>query len=252
MINTCLICQTENPERAKFCLECGAAVQPGDEQARGEQISQEAGDDAFQIGKARDVRVNIGIGVNELVEALKIAFGKDDPRPEKVRQQLDEITKIHNRLVEWKILHNHMNDLLTQFGQFGTIINGYFDKSKSHMPIEQGALVEFHFGGDEVDKINERWRPINRIVNVLLRWVPNIQFIGEGGWSKEIIAIRDNIVKHIDGFKLDGGVEQKMKWIRDMKDKKNEFEDFILIYMEISDTNLRETAEELTNTFFRS
>lgn len=248
----CPSCKTENPEHAKFCLECGAAVQPGDEQARGEQISQDAGDDALQIGKARDVRVNIGIGVNELVEALKTAFGKDDPRPEKVRQQLEEITLTHSRLVEWKILHNHMNDLLTQFGQFGTMVNGYFDKSKSFTQKGQSDLVEFKFGENEVDKINDAWRPINRIVNVMLRWVPNIQFIGESGWSKEIDDIRDDIVKHIDGFRLDGSVEQKMKWIRDMKDKKNEFEDFILIYMEISDTNLRETAEELTNTFFRS
>jgi hypothetical protein len=248
----CPSCQTENSESAKFCKECGDSLQPGNKQARAEQTSQEAGDDALQIGKARDVRVNIGIGVNELVEALKTAFGKDDPRPEEVRQQLEEITQTHNRLVEWKILHNHMNDLLTQFGQFGTMINSYLDKSKSFTQKEHSDLIQFDFGETEVDKINDAWRPINRIVNVMLGWVPKIQYIGEGGWSKEIVDIRDDITTHIHGFRLDGNVDQKVKWIRDMKDKKNEFEDFILIYMEISDTNLRETAEELTNTFFRS
>ena len=222
--------------------------------------------------------INIGIGVNELVAALEKAFGKKDPRPEQVRRQLQEITQTHERLIEWKILHNHMNDLLTKFGQFGTLVNNYYEKSKDEPKKPQenqkksfvGRLVNnlkdtptpentdlnystnFMLGENEMDAINDQWRPLNRTVDVLLKWVPTIQYIGETGWSQQARDIRDDIDIHFKEFSVNFNPTQNKNWIHQLKDKKNSFEDFVLVYMEISDSELRKTAEELSNKLFRS
>jgi len=196
--------------------------------------------------------VNIGLGVDELVNALKEALGKNDPRPEQVRQQLEEINQIHSHLLEWKILHNYMNDLLTQFGQFGYPVINIYEKTNADSIKKLEPQIQSSIGEDDVYAIKKYWRPLKRITNSLLSWIPETQQIGVSGLSKEIDHIREAMDIQLREFKVNRNVDQNKKWAEGLMDLTNEFEDFILVKMELSDRKLRETAEQLTKTLFRS
>lgn len=205
------------------------------------------------VGRDKIVTTNIGLSVPELVEALRQAFPSGDPRPERLGKLLDDFHDYHERLYEWKELHNALNKIIDAFDQYAGRVESSYNEKKPLKPTVY----------------REAWRPVNRSVDDMLDWAQTIQHIGkryqelandrlEGErWAVDVKAHRDDLMKH---FQRGQEVEQSMSgsifqrlvqadpaqdWLRQLYDLTHEFEDAIKRYMSQADNKLRETATDL-------
>jgi hypothetical protein len=205
------------------------------------------------VGRDKIVTTNIGLNVQELVEALRQVFPSGDARPERVGQVLDQFRAYHAKLYEWKELHNAINKIIDAFDQYsGRVESSYTEKKPLKPTVYQ-----------------EAWRPVNRGVDDMLDWAQTIQHIGkryqalandrlEGErWAVDIKARRDDLMTH---FQRGQAVEQSMsgavfqrlfqadsaqEWLRRLYILTHEFEDVIKRYMSQADSQLRQTATDL-------
>jgi hypothetical protein len=193
----------------------------------------------------------IGLNVQDLVEALRKAFPKDDPRPRQIGKILEDFQSYHTALHEWKELHNALNEIINAFDPFATQV-----ARSEHKPLRPRIY-------------RDAWRSTNRCVINLLTWAATIRSIGaayqpplpnqpEQGeiWAKDIRVGTDKIMNHIErgiGFESSQTailyrileVGARREWVPQLYDYTCEFEDVVKRHMSHADKQLRDTATKL-------
>jgi hypothetical protein len=185
--------------------------------------------------------LQIGITSKELIEIFEQLFGVKDERTARVREQQDQMSKVMPQLLEWKEFHNLVNQLLTNFGQFGSNVDKMLNIGGAS--AEQISIAE-------ILSLKNSWRPINRGVKSLINWSPDIKHIQIEKWVREIEDLREDINVHLGSWEETSPGGQN--WVVNLVEKKNEIEDAILNSLDFADKKLRTTAQNLYNAIYRS
>lgn len=146
-------------------------------------------------------------------------------------EALKEFRKYHVELHEWKELHNCLNDVLHQLGQFASQIERI--ESGREPPSQRDLL--------------RSWRPISQTVSSLMEWGKTIQYIGipfmksdqglqGAGWAIEMYVAEENLERLLKSASLDTNA---------LLDAYSEFDEKAQSHMYQADKKLRETADQL-------
>lgn len=215
----------------------------------------QAGDvDGHNIGGEQHFH---GLNIQELIDALRQAFPPDDPRPEQFREVFNQFVDYHNRLYEWKELHNYFHQILSAYDQF-------------RVEIERLDVVDVP--GD-LSAPARRWRVVSLQIGVLLEWASVVKYIGvpyrgynePGGltgekWAVELSVLQVEIGSHLHNalnelpngsllFQLLRGrgrprSERYQQW-KVLYDLTTDLGDAIYRHMYIADKALRDTVNQL-------
>lgn len=195
-----------------------------------------------------------GINIDELANALKKVFPKNDPRPEQFRNSLEQLQKFHQTLFEWKELHNALDEIITSFDQFSSEIHRYSLINK--MPLKS--------------TLRDLWYPVSDKVEILLEFAKNIDLIGkrysdDNGdlagerWAVKISDLHSHINLQLDlneassfstrspnlGNTMNYLWGRKPDWWITLYELNNEFNHVANSQMHFADRKLRETANKL-------
>lgn len=150
---------------------------------------------------------------------------------------IESIKNYHFSLFEWKELHNQLNAILMEFDQFMSQVGEYRRRATIGGP-----------GNWNVLKIS--WSPLAHRIAVLLKWAGNLQYIDSpfsqkaGGdyegpfWAVELrdTAARVNELLGDEDITVDG-----------LDDAAREFGSTLKQHMYLTDSSLRNAADELYN-----
>jgi len=176
---------------------------------------------------------NVNIDIEKLITALKDSLPEDDPAPQHLLDVLKSFQNYHAALHEWKELHNFLNDVLHQFGQFSLEID----------------RIEIARERPDPRSLCRLWRPISQTVNALMEWGKNIQYIGRpfvksdqglqgDPWAIEMFIAEENLERLLKSTSVDTNA---------LFDARSEFGEKAETHMYLADKKLRETADELYN-----
>jgi hypothetical protein len=203
-----------------------------------------AGDNADQI---------VQIDLPRLIEVLRRGLPEGDPTPAYLARALRRLKEYHSRLNDWKELHNQLNDILFNFGQFSR---------------EVERLAVYH-EDPEPETIGIHWRPVSQKVAFLLDWASAPRSVvvdkpfarledGIAGptWLVELCVASDRL----DNLVHPAGPSRLFVLPRDSRptrplyvdinelyDAEAEFYDVAERSMYLAGRQLRETATELLN-----
>ena len=231
------------------------------------QDARAVGRDGIMIGGNISGNIYKGLNAEELVDALKRAFPKNDPRPEQFRIVLAEFQIYHQTLFEWKELHNLLDEILRSFPQFSREIQRADSEKTIPSPRTLRTL----------------WRPVSNCVDSLLQYAQGIEYIGEKyqsfgdrsvgeTWAVKINELRNRINVQIgldESSEFDLSAQHtttlfdkgkiliglKPEWWLVLYEMNNEFDNLIHTQMHWADKKLRETAGDLylrSRELFRS
>ncbi len=175
---------------------------------------------------------NVQLDVPKLVAALRTALPSGDPAPQRLLEVLKNFQYYHTRLHEWKKLHNCMNNILNDQGQF----------------LQAVERLEMTGRTPNAGLLRRSWRPVSQKVAILLDWAATVQYIAappfsrtpEGmqgpPWAVEVCAA---------GKRLDDLLSVVLVDINELSDATYDFADVVERYMYLADESLRDTAGEL-------
>ena len=129
----------------------------GDDKITADQVQGDivAGDKVVQV---------LQIDLPRLMEVLRQSLPDDDPAPTHLIEALRQFKDYHPRLSHWKELHNQLNDILFNYGQFSR-------------EVERLAVSHEE---PEPRTIGIHWRPVAQKVAILLDWASAPRSIFEG------------------------------------------------------------------------
>jgi hypothetical protein len=203
---------------------------------------------------------NVGLDVDELVEALRRAFPSGDPRPERFGKLLEAFRSHHALLHEWKELHNALNEIIDSFDTFAAQVR------RTHAQREPLNPSLYR----------DTWRPVDRRVLELLRWAATVRWIGQAyqapapglpekgePWAMEIRRQTDTVQNHLEaGMALEGSQSSglsrmlssrpRQQWLTALYDYSLEFDDIVKRNMSFADKQLRDTATRLYDLWQRA
>jgi hypothetical protein len=201
-----------------------------DQPAGGTNISGDANlQDGDFVGRDKVTHQNIQYINNYEVKEINAAANSHPA----LLKALKEFRKYHVELHEWKELHNCLNDVLHQLGQFASQIDRIESDKEPPSPRD---LVK-------------SWRPISQTVSSLLEWGKSIQYIGVpflksdqglqgAAWAIDMYVAEENLERLLKSAKYDANA---------LLDAYSEFDEKAQTHMFNTDKKLRETANELYN-----
>lgn len=210
-----------------------------------------------QVRRVRPNALNLPL----LGELAVNSLGQDDPRVYEVQKLLKRLHKNHELLSEWKELHNHLDEILYDFGQFADQIKRY-----------AGNIAQV-----DIFVLDSSWRVVNRKIERYLLWSQDVSFIGrpfkenENGersgerWAIEvsvqqrlintllyerrmkIIAETDkNYFQKLYNFFSSKSTKKSLKrWLIELEEITRELDGILKTHMFTTDKAIRETASNL-------
>ncbi|MFZ6028096.1 MAG: CHAT domain-containing protein [Chloroflexota bacterium] len=173
------------------------------------------------------------LDVTKVITTLQDALPAGDPTPRHLVDTLARFQDFHNRLYEWKELHNYLNDITMILDQFEREVER-LDASGSRG--DPRALARL-------------WRPVAQKIDFLLAWATTIRYIdaplehSERGlkgpaWATEVHGVRVRLEEllHPNDFDLTA-----------LYDATYDFSDTAQRHLYLADKALRDTAGELYN-----
>lgn len=184
---------------------------------------------------ARDQYINYQIDLNQLISALRQALPASDPAPERLLEALREFQRLHERLFEWKELHNYLNDVVITIDQFSTSVERWDASGQA----------------PRASDLARQWRPVALKVDLMLDWARSVRHIADlpfaefndsrmagPPWAVDLAAARQRITDMLQGPSLDA---------KFLYDATAAFVDAASLHMYLVDKHLRDTAGELYN-----
>ena len=205
-----------------------------------------------------------GKDVNQLMETLLKHFPKGYlQNPLELDKTLTDFRNYHEKLHEYKELHNAVNDIQIAFEQFRTEV----DRANSLKSLPKLSVLR------------ERWRPVSMNVVALLNWSQTIKNIGKPfqimenksksgeDWAIQFSELQSRINEHL-GVSDQLGVSESSKkeisypsqtqilafrlgteipWWETLSELTSSFQDISSHHMNSADKQLRQTAQELFN-----
>jgi len=206
-----------------------------------------------------------GKDVNQLMETLLKHFPKGYlQNPLELDKTLTDFRNYHEKLHEYKELHNAVNDIQIAFEQFRTEV----DRANSLKSPPKLSVLR------------ERWRPVSMNVVALLNWSQTIKNIGKpfqvledkskSGeiWAIQFSELQGRINEHLgmtDQLGVGGSSKKEMDypsqmqilafqrlgkeipWWETLSELTSSFQDISSHHMNSADKQLRQTAQELFN-----
>lgn len=210
-----------------------------------------------QVKRIRPNALDVPLLGELAVNSLK----QGDSRVNEVQKLLKQLHENHELLSEWKELHNYLDEILYDFGQFA-------DQTKRYAG-----------GIDRVDifVLDSSWRGVNRKIERYLLWSQNVKHVGrpfkenEKGersgerWAIEVsvqqqiintllqespmkktVETNESSFQKIYNFVSSKSTRKVMKnWLIDLEEITREFDDILKTHMFTTDKALRETASNL-------
>jgi hypothetical protein len=206
-----------------------------------------------------------GKDVNQIIETLLKHFPKGYlQNPSELDKALNEFRNYHERLHEYKELHNAINEILVAFEPFKAEI----DRANSRRSLPKLSLLR------------DLWRPVSMNVVALLNWSQNIEMIGKPfkkledksksgeDWAIQFSELQSRINEHL-GMTDQLGVSEYSKkdidypsqiqiltfqrlgieisWWETLSELTSSFSHTSSHHMNSADKQLRQTAQELFN-----
>jgi hypothetical protein len=211
----------------------------------------------------RDIKGFSGKDVNQIIETLLKHFPKGYlQNPDELDKTLSDFRSYHEKLHEYKELHNAINEILINFEQFKAEI----DRSNSRRLIPKLSVLR------------DLWRPVSISVVALLNWSQSIQNIGKPfkiledksrlgeEWAIQFSGLQIRINEHL-GMEDQLGVNEYSKkdypsqiqilsfqrfgaeipWWETLIELTSSFSHASSHHMNSADKQLRQTAQELFN-----
>jgi hypothetical protein len=182
---------------------------------------------------ARDQYVNYQFDLKQLIEAMRQALPASDPAPQQLLDALREFQRLHERLFEWKELHNYLNDVVITVDQFSTSVERWDASGQAPRPSD----------------LARQWRPVGLKLDLLLTWAaapthiaetPFAQFsdgrMAGPPWAVDLAAARRRLVEMLDSRSVD---------LKFLYEATTAFVDAASLHMYLVDKHLRDTAGEL-------
>lgn len=216
----------------------------GDDNIAADQVQGDivAGDKVVQV---------LQIDLPRLMEALRQSLPEDDPAPTLLIDALRQFKDYHARLDHCKELHNQLNDILFNYGQFSREVERL---SVTHEDPEPRT-------------IGIHWRPVSQRVAILLDWASAPRSIFESEpfarledritgplWAVELCVASDrldDLMRPVAQQRLfvlprdSRPIRPPYVDIGELYDAGSEFYDIVERAMYLADRQLRETATEL-------
>ena len=213
----------------------------------------------------RDIKGLSGKDVNQIIETLLKHFPQGYlQNPEELDKTLSDFRSYHEKLHEYKELHNAINEILINFEQFKAEI----DRCNSRRLIPKLSVLR------------DLWRPVSISVVALLNWSQDIQKIGRPfkiledksrsgeEWAIQFSGLQIRINQHL-GMEDQLGVNEYSKkeldypsqiqilsfqrfgtevpWWETLTELTSSFSHVSAHHMNSADKQLRQTAQELFN-----
>jgi hypothetical protein len=182
---------------------------------------------------ARDQYVNYQFDLAQLITAMRQALPPSNPAPQKLLDALREFRRLHERLFEWKELHNYLNDVVITVDQFSTAVERW--DASGQVP--------------RLSDLGRQWRPVGLKVEVLLGWAAAVKHIadvpfadfGDGRlagppWAVDLAASRR---------RLDEMLQREAPDVKFLYEATAAFVDAAALHLYLVDKHLRDTAGEL-------
>ena len=207
----------------------------------------------------RDIKGFSGKDVNQIIETLLKYFPKGYlQNPDELDKTLSEFRFYHEKLYEYKELHNGINQILITFEPFKIEIDNS-DSRRSLPPL---------------NRLKSVWLPVSVKVDLLLKWSQTIKYIGEPyqrmednsksgvDWAVDFSNSKDEINKllglserPIEHLRYPSKVqifafqrfEREIPWWKEFIDSTSRFGARASLHMNSADLQLRQTAQELFN-----
>jgi hypothetical protein len=204
-----------------------------------------------------------GKEVNLLMETLLKYFDKGYLQdPAKLGNTLSDFRTYHEKLHEYKELHNAVNEIQIDFEQFKAEIDrATFTRSIS-----------------KLSTLRKLWRPVSLKITALLKWSQTIQSIGKPfkiledksrsgeEWAIQFSGLQSRMNEHLGMDEQTGETSKKeaeypnqmqiiayqslgrdLAWWETLSELTSEFQHTWSHHMNAADKQLRETAQELYN-----
>ncbi len=175
---------------------------------------------------------NIQLDIPRLVAALRAALPSGDPAPQRLLEVLKSFQYYHTRLHEWKKLHNCMNNILNDQGQF----------------LHEVERLELSGVTPNAGLLRRSWRPVSQKVAILLDWAATVQYIATPPFSRMPEGMQGPpwaVEVCVSGKRLDDLLSTALVDINELSDAAYDFVDVVERYMNLADESLRDTAGEL-------
>lgn len=182
---------------------------------------------------ARDQYINYQFDLNQLIAALRQTLPASDPAPEKLLEALRAFQRLHERLFEWKELHNYLNDVVITVDQFSTSVERW--DASGQVPKQTDLF--------------RQWRPVALKVDLLLGWAGTVAHIAElpfsqfndgrmagPPWAVDLAAARRRVNELLESGTID---------LKHLYEATAAFVDAASLHMYLVDKHLRDTAGEL-------
>jgi hypothetical protein len=203
---------------------------------------------------------HVGLSGKEVADILDVLIKHFSSSYLRKPDQLDEILSnyqsLHQKLHEWKELHNHMDRILQAFEQFSS------QAVNASVPLD-------------IRELRNLWFPVNLRVDELLSWAETITRIGEKYqvlenntrtgemWAIDVENKRDDLSTHLGisngltsnnrGFPHGSLTIRRLRhlfgldsyWWNELVDLTHQMRHLVLQNMHIADKQLRETATAL-------
>lgn len=194
-------------------------------------------------------RDKIGLDGEEVKGIIEVLL-KNIPRSALGAEQLDralgQFREYHERLHEWKELHNYLSEILRTFDSFRVQADRWTT-------------------GGSLDPLRQSWQSVNQQVEILLDWAKTIKHIGtpyrelanarEGeDWAVKIDDLQNALSEFLRFDKAPGGKspfgglfgQKSDEWYR-LHELASSFNNATVMYLHRADKNLRDTATYLYN-----
>jgi hypothetical protein len=225
--------------------------------------------DSAKISRSQVAGGNItglsGDEVSQIIETLLKHFQRGYlQNPGELDKTLSEFRSYHEKLHEYKELHNAINEIQNDFGQFKTEIDrSNFTRSISKLSV-----------------LRNLWRPVSMKVAALLHWSQSIQLIGKPfkiledksrtgeEWAIQFSGIQTRMNDHL-GMENQLGMNEYSKkevdypsqmqilrfqslgreipWWETLSELTSSFDNTCDHHMNSADKQLRQTAQDLYN-----
>jgi hypothetical protein len=197
-----------------------------------------------------------------LETVLKHFTQKVVSNPDELSKALSDFRIYHEKLHEYKELHNAVNDIQIAFGQFRVEV----DRANSTRSLPKLGILR------------DRWRPVSMNVVALLNWSQTIKNIGKPfrvledkgksgeDWAIQFSELQSRINQHLGvsdqlGVTSNKEVEYpsqlqiilfkqaraEIPWWESLSELTSSFDDITSHHMNSADKQLRQTAQELYN-----
>ena len=214
---------TENSSR-ETSLNVGGDVKDGNVIV-GDGNSVQQGDHVARDKVIQNIQNVNNFDIEKMIAAIR------HPASKLLLEALKEFRKYHVELHEWKELHNCLNDVLHQLGQFASQIDRI--ESSEVQPSPRDLL--------------RSWRPISQTVSNLVEWGKSIQYIGtpfiksdqglQGeSWAIDMYVAEENLERLLKAANFDA---------KAVLEAYSEFDEKAQSHMFQADKELRKTADKL-------